>query len=229
MCTVPTAALKSKPVRFPAIMRPKVPSSRLAKIIGDHAMPRSSMVKKISDYAKRKGLQDESNLQLLHLDSALQSIMGVSTCSFLEISKHLTPHIRNVEDVGGKYVKEAKKFEEEWMAKKRAEMANSIIDSNLSEEEIRERRQLKQKKEKKGVYAPVVLSDELSAICQGKKEMTRQDVIRAIWRYIKMNNLNSVRAGGIRTDFLLKKIFNADKFEVTDVMKAVSRHTTKKP
>ena len=217
----------ANPTRLPGILRPMVPSPELAKIVGDHAMPRPSMIKKISDYAKKNGLQDSTDHRVIHADNALQHLLGVDSLKFLEIPKYLTGHLRDARELGGRYAKEAEAFEEEWVAKKKAERN----EPTLSGDEAKRQRKEKAMKEKTGMYAELVLSDELSAVCQGKKLMSRQDIIKSVWHYIHMNNLSAKETGGsgIKTDFLLKRIFNADTVKSTDVMKAVSRHVSKKP
>merc|ERR1719207_344965 len=63
---------------------------------------------------------------------------------------------------------------------------------------------LKAKKKGVGIFAPKALSNDLAAICGGKK-MARTEVTKKIWVYIKKNGLNAGRT--IKPDAALKKIF----------------------
>merc|ERR1719453_640928 len=51
---------------------------------------------------------------------------------------------------------------------------------------------LAMKKAGKGIFAPKILSAELSAIC-GAKKLPRTEVTKKIWAYIKKNSLNEGR------------------------------------
>lgn len=72
---------------------------------------------------------------------------------------------------------------------------------------------------------PMTISSELQAIV-GKGPMPRSEVIKALWDYIKKNNLQDPKAKrNIIADENLKKVFDGkavvDMFEMT---KLVSKH-----
>merc|ERR1719321_2216553 len=62
---------------------------------------------------------------------------------------------------------------------------------------------LAQKKAGKGIFAPKTLSSELAAIC-GAKVMSRPEVTKKIWTYIKAKKLNAGRV--ITPDATLGKV-----------------------
>lgn len=72
---------------------------------------------------------------------------------------------------------------------------------------------------------PLQLSEELEAVV-GKGPMPRSEVVKALWVYIKKNNLQDPNAKrNIDADDKLKKVFGGkarvDMFEMT---KLVSKH-----
>ena len=50
------------------------PSSDLAAIVGSNAMPRSEITKKVWDYIKANGLQDQTNKRMINADDKLRKI-----------------------------------------------------------------------------------------------------------------------------------------------------------
>merc|ERR1711988_1877306 len=60
------------------------------------------------------------------------------------------------------------------------------------------------KKAGKGIFAPKTLSPALAAICGGKS-MSRTEVTKKIWAYIKKGKLNEGRL--IKPDATLKAVF----------------------
>ena len=72
---------------------------------------------------------------------------------------------------------------------------------------------------------PMTLSDELAAVV-GKGPMPRSEVVKALWVYIKKNNLQDPEnKRNINADAKLEKVFDGKKvvnmFEMT---KLVSKH-----
>merc|ERR1712216_825233 len=79
---------------------------------------------------------------------------------------------------------------------------------------------LAQKKAGKGIFVPKTLSSELAAIC-GAKVMSRPEVTKKIWTYIKAKKLNSGRL--ITPDATLGKVLGK-KLDMLQIAKALSAH-----
>jgi chromatin remodeling complex protein RSC6 len=60
----------------PAFMRPLQPSSQLAAVIGNSAMPRTQVISKLWAYIKRNGLQDAKNRRAINADEKLRPLFG---------------------------------------------------------------------------------------------------------------------------------------------------------
>ncbi|MCA8975244.1 MAG: SWIB/MDM2 domain-containing protein, partial [Planctomycetes bacterium] len=60
----------------PALMKPVQPDDVLAVIVGDAAIPRSEITKRLWDYIKKNGLQDQENKRNINADDALRAVFG---------------------------------------------------------------------------------------------------------------------------------------------------------
>lgn len=79
---------------------------------------------------------------------------------------------------------------------------------------------LAMKKAGKGLFAPKTLSSELAAICGGKV-MSRPDVTKKLWAYIKAKKLSAGRT--ITPDATLSKVF-PKKLDMLQMAKVLSSH-----
>ncbi|MSR24660.1 MAG: DNA topoisomerase III [Nitrospiraceae bacterium] len=68
------AKTKRKPSA--AFMKPVTPSANLGAVIGNKAMPRTEVTKKIWQYIKRHKLQDKKNRRMINADEALKAVFG---------------------------------------------------------------------------------------------------------------------------------------------------------
>merc|ERR1711964_635288 len=80
---------------------------------------------------------------------------------------------------------------------------------------------LAQKKKGVSIFAPKTLSAELSAICGGKK-MSRVDVNKKVWSYIKAKKLSKGRI--VSPDASLKKVFPKSSLSFFEMPKLLSSH-----
>ena len=68
------ATTKRKPNA--AFMKPLTPSSTLAAVVGEKALPRTEVVKKLWAYIKKNGLQDKKEKRVIVADAALKVVFG---------------------------------------------------------------------------------------------------------------------------------------------------------
>ena len=79
----------------PALMKPVQPDEVLAVIVGSAPLPRSEMTKKIWDYIKKNGLQDEKNKRNINADAALQAVFGgKKQVTMFEMTKLVSAHVK---------------------------------------------------------------------------------------------------------------------------------------
>jgi chromatin remodeling complex protein RSC6 len=77
-----------------AFMKAMTPSSALAAVIGNKAVPRTEVVKKLWAYIKKNGLQDAKNKRMINADTALKAIFGgKAQVSMFDMAKFLSKHL----------------------------------------------------------------------------------------------------------------------------------------
>lgn len=71
-------ATQSKGKRKPsaAFMKPVQPDEKLAAIIGNEAVPRTEVTRKLWDYIRKHNLQDPSNKTRIKADDNLKQVFG---------------------------------------------------------------------------------------------------------------------------------------------------------
>jgi chromatin remodeling complex protein RSC6 len=78
-----------------AFMKPMNPDASLAAVIGDKAMPRTEITKKLWAYIKRNGLQDKVNRRNINADDKLKVVFGgKKTVSMFEMTKLVSKHFK---------------------------------------------------------------------------------------------------------------------------------------
>jgi chromatin remodeling complex protein RSC6 len=87
------SAAKRKPNA--AFMKPMQPSAALGAVIGNGAMPRTEVTKKIWNYIKRNGLQDSKNRRNINADDKLKEVFGgKKQVSMFEMTKLVSKHLK---------------------------------------------------------------------------------------------------------------------------------------
>jgi chromatin remodeling complex protein RSC6 len=91
---MPTAKKPAKKLN-PALMKPVQPDDLLAAIVGSAAIPRSEITKRLWDYIKKNGLQDQKVKTNVHADEKLKPVFGgKSTVTMFEMTKLVSQHIK---------------------------------------------------------------------------------------------------------------------------------------
>ena len=76
-----------------AFMKPMTPSHSLAAIIGDKAMPRTEVTKKVWEYIKKHNLQDAAKRTMINADAKLKEIFKKAQVSMFEMTKLINGHL----------------------------------------------------------------------------------------------------------------------------------------
>jgi upstream activation factor subunit UAF30 len=89
-------AKRAKRAPNPAFMRPMQPSEELGAVVGARAMPRTEVTKKIWDYIRKNGLQDQKNRRMINADDRLRAVFGGRRqVSMFEMTKLVNNHLKN--------------------------------------------------------------------------------------------------------------------------------------
>jgi len=76
-------------------MKPMQPDDKLAAIVGNKAMPRSEITKKVWDYIKKHGLQDKKKRTQINADDNMRAVFGgKSQVSMFEMTKLVNQHMK---------------------------------------------------------------------------------------------------------------------------------------
>jgi upstream activation factor subunit UAF30 len=71
------------------------PSTELAAIVGNDAIPRSEVTKRVWDYIKANGLQDQQNKRMINADDKLRTIFGgKEQVSMFEMTALVNKHLK---------------------------------------------------------------------------------------------------------------------------------------
>jgi chromatin remodeling complex protein RSC6 len=66
----------------------------LAAVIGDKAMPRTEVTKKLWEYIKKNGLQDQAKRTMINADAKLKEIFKKAQVSMFEMTKLISSHLK---------------------------------------------------------------------------------------------------------------------------------------
>jgi upstream activation factor subunit UAF30 len=77
-----------------AFMKAMTPSAALAAIIGDKAIPRTEVTKKVWDYIKANKLQDQAKKTMINADAKLKEIFKKAQVSMFEMTKLINGHLK---------------------------------------------------------------------------------------------------------------------------------------
>jgi chromatin remodeling complex protein RSC6 len=70
------------------------PDATLGKVVGNQAMTRSEITKKVWDYVKKNGLQDSKNRRMINADDNMRAIFnGQNQVSMFEMTKLVNQHV----------------------------------------------------------------------------------------------------------------------------------------
>jgi upstream activation factor subunit UAF30 len=79
----------------PALMKPVQPDEVLAAVVGNQPMPRGQITKKLWDYIKKNGLQDQKVKTKINADDKLKAVFGgKATVTMFEMTKLVSKHIK---------------------------------------------------------------------------------------------------------------------------------------
>jgi chromatin remodeling complex protein RSC6 len=78
-----------------AFMKALTPDDALAGVVGNKPMPRTEVTKKLWDYIKKHGLQDQKNKRMINPDEKLAAVFGgKKSVSMFEMTKLVSKHLK---------------------------------------------------------------------------------------------------------------------------------------
>ena len=77
-----------------AFMKAMQPSAALALVVGEKAIPRTEVVKRLWQYIKKHNLQDAKERRMINADDALKTVFsGKKQVSMFEMTKLVNKHL----------------------------------------------------------------------------------------------------------------------------------------
>ncbi|KAF7143595.1 hypothetical protein RHSIM_Rhsim05G0080300 [Rhododendron simsii] len=198
--------------RAGGFMKPCGLSPQLQTFVGVSELARTQVVKRIWAYIREKDLQDPKDKRTIICDQALRAIFCVKSIDMFQMSKALNKHMLPLAEEDGS-VKSSQK-------KRRCKQGREGSNE----------RQVKMLKGKSlGFLAPLTLSDALVKFFgTGENELSRGDVVKKVWEYIKQNDLQDPSdKKTVICDEKLKELFEVDSFTGFHVSKLVTAHFVK--
>jgi upstream activation factor subunit UAF30 len=90
---MPTAKKKRKP--YAAFMKPMQPDPALAAVVGNKAIPRTEVTKKLWAYIKKNKLQDTKKKTNINADDNLKAVFGgKKQVTMFEMTKLVNKHLK---------------------------------------------------------------------------------------------------------------------------------------
>jgi len=80
----------------PAFMKPMQPDAALGAVVGNNPMPRTEITKKLWQYIKRNGLQDQKERRMINADDKMKAVFGgKGKVSMFEMTKLVNKHMKS--------------------------------------------------------------------------------------------------------------------------------------
>lgn len=193
--------------------KPLILSEPLSRLLGGATeMSRPQVVKQVWVYVKEHELQDPKDKRIFICDELMLAVMKKPRVNMFAMNKILSDHLIRTEDtVGGVSP-----------SPKRAKAARKPKASR--------RRGGDDQPRKTNVFnRPHILSEPLSRLVGGAKEMSRPQVVKHIWAYIREHNLQDpTDKRMLNCDELMREVMGEERINCFAMNKAISAHLTKK-
>lgn len=194
---------------------------------GKRVMSRAEVASHISKYVKEHNLKDPSDGRMFLFDDNMSNLFpdAPSKVFFRAITALLRKHIIPVKNASPE------------LARAVEEYTRKLMDTPRKVKIPKRRRKTRQnekgvilqgrmREQKRGLFIPVQVSQELSDVCDGVSSLSRPEITSHVWRYIRQHNLqDKEQKRKIWTDDKLKRICdNAESVDCFHLSSFVARH-----
>jgi len=194
---------------------PLILSDTLGSFLGAKEMSRTQIVKKLWEYIKANNLQDPTDKRFIISDSKLRKVFGIDRFSGFSMSKMLNDHLTKLDGTSCK--KERSEEEEKAEKVKKAAKRKGVKGKTADKP--------KRAAPNNGFNKPMLLSPTLSAFLGNVRELSRPQVVKQIWEYIKENNLqDTTDKRYILCDDNLYSVFKTKRVHMFQMNKILADH-----
>ncbi|XP_010434052.1 PREDICTED: uncharacterized protein LOC104718075 [Camelina sativa] len=182
-------------------------SPELQVVVGEPALPRTEIVRQLWAYIRKNNLQDPSNKRKIICDDALRVVFETDCTDMFKMNKLLAKHILPLDP--SKDSGQAKRAKAEVETKTETPELTPVSSAPVS--------------------STITLSESLSKFFgTGETEMTDEEIIRRVWEYIKLNNLEDpVNPMAIQCDEKLRDLLGCDSISAVGINEMLRRHMYK--
>ncbi|KAK8958008.1 hypothetical protein KSP39_PZI000215 [Platanthera zijinensis] len=206
-------------------------SPQLQEFVSVPELARTEVVKRLWAHIRENNLQDPTDKRKIICDERLLNLFKVKKIDMFQMNKALSKHIwtlapENVEAEPKETPQKKMKDDKDDTSRK----------GKRQKKDYPERRDdtagegKPQKGGNSGFLTPLPLSDALTKFFgTGETELSRSDVVKRLWHYIKGNNLQDPSDKRIIIcDARLKELFQLDSFHGFSVAKLLTAHILKR-
>ncbi|CAN8230997.1 unnamed protein product [Cochlearia groenlandica] len=175
-------------------------SPELEVVVGEPALPRTEIVRQLWAYIRKNNLQDPSNKRKIICDDALRVVFETDCTDMFKMNKLLAKHILPLDP-----------SKDSGQAKR----AKAEVETKAETTEP--------------VSSTVALSEPLAKFF-GTSEtvMTDEEIIRRVWEYIKVNNLEDpANPMAIQCDEKLRDLLGCESISAVGVNEMLKPHMSK--
>lgn len=204
-------------------------SRELQELFGTEMMTRSELLAQICGYIKKNNLYAEGNKQKFVCDQTLKRVLRTDgEHLFLHLQKLIAPLLTHPSRLGPEYQAKADKVFQDYLKRKGA------VDTVSARQQRQDRRGTTSRKVQRslrergaGMFVDVEVAPSLRRICGGKEQLSRSQIVKAVWDYIKHNKLQDpANRRRIKTSAELRIALHIPDVEMLDTFH-VSRHVLK--
>ncbi|EOA16792.1 hypothetical protein CARUB_v10005012mg [Capsella rubella] len=181
-------------------------SPELQVVVGEPALPRTEIVRQLWAYIRKNNLQDPSNKRKIICDDALRVVFETDCTDMFKMNKLLAKHILPLDPTKDSGQAKRAKAEVETKTETTTEPLSTVAGSSNA-----------------------TLSESLSKFFgTGETEMTDEEIIRRVWEYIKLNNLEDpVNPMAIQCDEKLRELLGCESISAVGINEMLRRHMYK--
>ncbi|CAF2026634.1 unnamed protein product [Brassica oleracea] len=179
-------------------------SPELEVVVGEPALPRTEIVRQLWAYIRKNNLQDPSNKRKIICDDALRVVFETDCTDMFKMNKLLAKHILPLDP--SKDSGQAKRAKAEVETKTETETTEPVSSSST-----------------------VALSEPLARFFgTGETEMKDEEIIRRVWEYIKLNNLEDPENPmAIQCNEKLRDLLGCESISAVGINEMLRRHMYK--
>lgn len=187
-------------------------SPELAAIVGCDMMTRMEVVSALAAYVKREELFLPGDRRWFKCDTKLAALFGFEGKErLLAFNKLISPHISHPNSHGPEVAERSRQMFQQYLERNGAESASRAPDPR-GKNSAHAQKALRV--QKKGMYAELPVPARLVPIC-GSESLSRPQLMRAVWKYIKDNKLQDPSDGKlIRADKKLQLALGLEENQV---------------